>query len=297
MESITYEMAQGMLRAIPSLRDAVAAFFNDHLGKPFPNAPAETEAATVPYPGIIRNAYSQGSMQVGVAADHLMAFSKTMTEPVETIAPWACVRAVLEASALAAWFLDPKITAEVRARRSFAFRFDGLTEQVKYLRASKAEQADIDLTNKRIDDVEDKAAGFGFERVLDKKRNRIGIGMLMPSVTQLITLVFDDEPTFRLLSAMAHGRHWAVQQFGYRPFDKDDGNSDGIILEKHISLNNVGCLSTRAVTAFARPVWYKSRQLGYDMERLRGILESSFDAMRLVEKERFWRNGLSGPNS
>jgi hypothetical protein len=284
----TYEMAKSMLDAIPALHDEVGAYCNTHLGKPFPNAPAVAEMVAFRDPEIIGTAYSQGSILVEVAVDHLMAFTKTMTEPVETFAPWVSVRAVLEAGALAAWSLDPAIHAQERAKRSFAFRYEGLTELVKFLRASKSKQADVDSANKRIDDVEDEAIRLGFPKLRDKNRKRNGIGMPMPSVTQLISQVFDDEPTYRLLSAMAHGHHGALQQLGYKRHE-DNGKSDYVKLKKYISFDSIGYLSARTVRAFVRPIWYKSRQNGWDMERLRGILESAYDAMRLNEKDRFWR--------
>lgn len=289
MEIIDYEMARAMLDAIPALHDHVAAYLNDHLGKPFPNAPAMAEIASFHDPEIIRTAYSQGSMLVEVAADHLMAFSKTLSGLVQTFAPWACVRAVLETSAIASWLLDPSIVAEERARRSLAFRFEGMSESVKFLRCFPSGPSDVATLLKRMDEVEDDAAGCGIERLRDKKRKRNGIGMVMPSVTQLVIQIFDDEPAYRLLSAMTHGHHWALQQLGYTRHGQDDGTSDYVKLKKHISLTSVGYLSARAVRAFVRPVCYKSRQNGWDMGRLHGILESSYDVMRLNEKERFWR--------
>ena len=289
MEVIDYDQARAMLNAIPALHDAIAGFFNDHLGKSFAESPAEREMAAFPNGEIIRTAYSQGSILIEVAADHLMALSKTLTEPVETFAPWACVRSVLETCALAAWLLDPALTAEERAKRSFALRFEGLTELSKFLRAVKGEQTDLDAAERRLDELEDDAVACGFGRLQNKGRKRNGVAMLMPSATQLIAQVFDDEPAYRLLSAMTHGHHWALQQLGYTRFENDDVASVYVKLKKHIAPSSVGYLSARAVRAFVRPVWYKSRQNGWDMERLREILESAFNAMRLVPTERFWR--------
>jgi len=289
MDPVSYEQARAMLDAVPSLHNAIADFSNDHLGKSFSNCPAEREMASFPDSEIIRTAYSQGSILVEAAADHLMAFSKTLTEPVETFAPWVCVRSVLETSALAAWLLDPALAPEERARRSFALRFEGMIELMKFLRAVKGKQDEIDTAAKRLDEMENDAVACGFTRLRDKNRKRSGVGMVMPTATQLIAMVFDDEPAYRLLSAMAHGHHWALQRLGYAVYENDNGKSAYVKLKKHIALSSVAYLSARAVRAFVRPVWYKSRQNGWDTDRLRSILEASFDAMHLVEKERFWR--------
>jgi len=297
MEIIDYEMARSMLDAIPSLHDAIASFFNDHLGKSFPHAPAVAEIAAFPYPNITRNAYSQGAVLVDVAADHLMAFSKTLTEPVETFAPWVCVRTVLEASAIASWLLDPAVSSEERARRSFAFRFEGMTESLKFMRVSMTKQGEIDTLLKRIDEVEDDAVRCGFGPVRDKNRKRIGIGMQMPSVTVLVKQVFDDEPTYRLLSAVAHGHQWALLKLGYARLEEDEGKSDYVKMAKRISPDSVGYLSARTVRAFVLPVWYKSRQNGWDMERLRRILESSYDDIKISENVRFWRTDVGASST
>ncbi len=297
MDIIDYATARRLLAAIPPLHDAVAAFFNDHLGRPFPLAPMAAEIAACRDPEIIRTAYSQGSILVEVAADHLVAFSKTLTEPVEAFAPWVSVRAVMETAALAAWFMDPAITVDERANRSFAFRYEGLIEQAKFLRASKSKQSDLDTVNERIEDLEAKANRLGIPKLRGKDHKRSGVGMRMPSVTELVSQVHDDEAGYRLASAVTHGHHWAVQQMGYTFYERDDGTSDYVRLKKHISPGVVGYLAARTVRAFVKPVWYKSLQQGWDLERLTGILEATYDAMAIVERVRFWRNDMASPGS
>ena len=274
--------------SIAILHDDVANYFNDHLGKNFPKAPAVSEAKAYPDPELIEIADSQGRMLVDVSADHLIAFTKTMTEPVQTFAPWVSVRGVLEASAIAAWIMDPAIDSTERVGRSLALRHEGLSQSVKFLRASKVDQEVIVRAERRIDELEREAISVGFEKVQDKNRKRIGIGMRMPSITQLISQVFDDEPTYRLLSAMAHGHLWALQKLGYK-IHEDNGASSHVKLKQHISPDSVWYLSVKTVTAFVRPVWLKSRRNGWDLDRLRVVLESAFNVMEINDQERFWR--------
>jgi len=289
----TYEMARRMAVTIPRFHDLIGAFFNEHLGKAFPDAPAQLEIASYSDPEIMRTAYSQGGMLVDVALDHLMGLSKTLTEPVEVFTPWVCVRAVFESSALAAWFLEPGITGAERAKRSFAFRFEGLTQQLKFLQAWKTKSADIEGLKRQIEELEETAFRLGMDRLRDRKGKRMGIGMPMPSVTELITSVFHDEPSYRLQSAMAHGHHWALQQLGYRVHENDDGKSDYVMLTKHISAAAAGHLCTRAVRAFAKPAWYRSCRNGWDAQRIREILELAYNDMLINERERFWRSSSS----
>ncbi len=292
----TYDMARQMLAGIPPLHNAVAAFFNDHLGRAFPHAPAAVEEAGAYDPEVIRTAYSQGSMLIEVAADHLMGFSKTMTEPVEVFAPWVCVRAVLEASALASWFLEPGITTEERAKRSFAFKYEGMKQHIKFLQSWGHNASEMAKLNTWIEEMENTAVGWGMAKVQDKNGKRSGIGMQMPFITALVTLIFKDEPTYRLHSAMAHGHHWALQQLGYTVHGEDDGNSTYVKLKKHISAAVIGHLAARAVRAFVKPVWFRSYQNGWDTQRLGNLLESAYDAMLINAEVRFWRSTSSaGP--
>ena len=43
---------------------------------------------------------------------------KTITEPMEPIACWTCIRSMLEPCARAAWMLDPSIDADTRIKRT-----------------------------------------------------------------------------------------------------------------------------------------------------------------------------------
>ncbi|MDE2507152.1 MAG: hypothetical protein KGM43_08080 [Planctomycetota bacterium] len=44
-----------------------------------------------------------------------------------------------------------------------------------------------------------------------------------------------------------------------------------------------------AMKAFIRPAWYRCLQNGWELERFRAILDSSYDSMGLNDKERFWK--------
>lgn len=109
--------------------------FHDKIGQltdsqgmgPTKNSPAYKELHSFQNPESVTTAFSQGSMLIEVSADQLMAFTKTITEPAQAIAPWTCVRAIIEASGLALWLLNPNIGVTTRVRRSFAFRYEGLS--------------------------------------------------------------------------------------------------------------------------------------------------------------------------
>ena len=123
--------ARRMLDAIPRLLQAISAYVNDHNAKSFPASQLSAEIAAYPDPEVIRTAFSQGDMLYEVAGDHVFGFTRAMAEPLAVFAPWCSSRAALESGAHSAWLLDPSIDAEERAKRSFATRFDDLSQQIK----------------------------------------------------------------------------------------------------------------------------------------------------------------------
>lgn len=75
---------------------------------PFPNTESKgfKEWSSNNHSVHLKTAYSQGSILLEVAADHLSAFVSTLQEPIQTIAPWTCARSVLETTSLSIWLLN-----------------------------------------------------------------------------------------------------------------------------------------------------------------------------------------------
>ena len=117
--------------ALCGLHNAIVDFIITYQNQPTVSSKAITELGDSRYHGAIANAYSQNGVQVLMACDQLDALSKTLTEPTLTIAPWTCVRAIIELAAVASWLIDPKIGVKERVERSFALRFEGLRQQIR----------------------------------------------------------------------------------------------------------------------------------------------------------------------
>ena len=187
MISLTLDDALRMLQAIRDFHDKTAEYLNGCRQEPLPTSQATQELNTFENSESLITAYSQGSILIEVAADQLMAFTRVLVEPVQTIAPWTCVRSVTEACALAVWLLDPNIDARIRVQRSFAFRYEGLTQQVKFANSS-GDQDSATRVGMRIDKVEQDALSLGFKEVKNRRGKRIGIAQEMPSITTIIVL-------------------------------------------------------------------------------------------------------------
>ena len=229
-------------------------------------------------------------MLIEVSADQLISLFRSLTEPVLTIAPWTSVRANLESSALALWLLDPSISAQDRVQRSFAFRFEGLSQQVKFARAGGLDTSK-DLL--RIDDVEKLALSLGFSQVVDQKGKRIGIGQRFPRMTDLVGSVLHEESTYRLCSAFTHAHPWAIQQGSFgQAQDKSTTRSDFSLnttyFEKKLHPETIIFLCHKAACAFSKPIWYKAELYGYKLPEFSIILNKVFDSLGVSGTERFW---------
>lgn len=244
------EVALRSIEAVDKFIQQTSVLWNRHEHKPSVGSQAAKELSEFPRSESIGTVYSQGTILIEVAADYAFAVIRTLTEPAQSIAPWACARCCLETSALSMWLLDTKINAEERVKRSLAFRYEGFEQQAKFAQATKG-AIYPQQTVSRIDQVEQVALGLGFEKVNDSKGKRIGIGQKMPSVTQIVIDMLDKEENYRILSAMVHAHPWALQHFGFIKTQSNQmifENVRGAYFEKHISSDSIVFLCVEAVT-------------------------------------------------
>ncbi|REL38419.1 hypothetical protein DYD21_00240 [Rhodohalobacter sp. SW132] len=149
---------ENIVSAIENLIDKSGELINIHGVNSKPGSISSKELETFQRPLSLKTAYSQGHTFVEVACDQLMAFSRTLKEPIQTVAPFTCSRSVLESCSLAVWLLNNEITAEDRVKRSLSFRFEGMVQQKKLANSSKSKNGleVIDIqTNKIIKIAQD----------------------------------------------------------------------------------------------------------------------------------------------
>ncbi len=200
----------------------------------------------------------------------------------------------MESSALAVWLLDADITVQIRVQRSLAFRYEGLEHQRKFLK-SIGKHDEHDKLLQRIDSIESTAVGLGFNKVIDWRGRRIGIGRVMPSVTEIVGDVLDEEETYRLLSAMAHGHLWALHPLGMRTVNSqstaswDSVHADTKATQKHLRPEAIGYLCVVTASVFTKALWRAAYLFDWDMEQLKDILENNFDRLGFSAAVRHWR--------
>jgi hypothetical protein len=138
--------------------------------------------------------------------------------------------------------------------------------------------------------VEQDALSLGYPKLADKKGNANGIARQMPAITQLIGESLDQEPAYRLLSAVAHGHHWATQQTSFRVIDAPDANGNPEkALEKYVHADFVLFAASVAVTSFSKVNWNLWQLYGWKLKELEELLDATFDQLRYTAKLRFWK--------
>jgi hypothetical protein len=277
-------------------RGALSDIHSMYDGRWLPNSQANSERASFVSPEDASAALCQGAVLIQVAADQLMAFTKTLTNPVQAIAPWACIRTMLETSALSSWLLDPQLDIRTRVQRSLAWQFEGLEQQLKYVRTSGLhDKATVTLIERHIDELENTALQLGYQRQVDKNRRRVRVGQRMPSSTEIVKQVYGNESSYRLTSAFVHGHFWAMQQLSFRA---DSAVSRTPVLDEQqgivhvvndVSPSNLILLIEIAGMIFARPIWNHCCLYGWDLIRMRKILDGWADTRSVSPHSRFWK--------
>lgn len=202
---------------------------------------------------------------------------KTLSEPAQTIAPWACARGAVESSALSAWLLDTTINADERVKRSLAFRYEGFQQQRKFAQSAKGE-VNIQAIDSRVSEVEQMAINIGYQKIIGKRGERAGIGQTMPPITNIVIKMLDKERDYRLLSAMVHAHPWALQLFGFTKTHDHQTilqNVEGAYFEKHISANSIFFLCIAAVTSLSRALLMNFALFGYNTIPLATVIDNA----------------------
>jgi hypothetical protein len=296
MEHASFDDVEQARLALDELRITLSGLHIYYDGRRLPESQAELERTTFASAEEVTKAHCQGSHLIHVAADQLLALTKTLTNPVQTIAPWAILRTMLESCALAAWLLDPSIDVMTRVRTSLAWQFEGLEQELKYIRNNALEERTTRGVEKAIDHLDDLAVNLGCQRIIDNRGRRIGVGQKMPSSTEVVKTVYSDASAYRLTSAFVHGHMWATCPFGFRvepgaSRTPELDEAEGIVrMVNDVDPRTLIVLLDMAGMIFARPIWFHSSLYGWPLSLIRQILDKWADT-QATPRSRFWHDG------
>ncbi len=253
--------------ALQAFLDQSVGLWNQPGDQPAPHSQAALELAGFARSESIGTAYSQAFLLFEAAADYSMALVKTLTEPAQSVAPWVCARSVVEAAGLATWLWDTKINAFQRVQRSLAFWYEGLRQKSNLAQVSKG-YLDQDKTNARLAEVEQIALALGMAKIAGKKGMRgIILEKKMPKVTEIVKEVLGKEENYRLLSAIVHGHHWALQSLAFTLANENQDIFPGVkggYLEKHLDYSAIIYLCIETLNCLTSPVLMKFKLFGWD---------------------------------
>ncbi|NSW52510.1 MAG: hypothetical protein HPY85_08420 [Anaerolineae bacterium] len=226
-----------LLSVVSNFITQFSQIYNSYQNEPVANSIAMYERENYPNRTLVEDAQFRGILSIEVVSDLLMAWYKTITEPITTISICIIIRSFIENCSIALWLLDPEVDVRTRVSRYLAFRFQGLDQQKRYASALGM-QAELEKVNQRIYKVENDAVALGFSKIRDKSDRIIGIAEHMPSFTKLVKDTLDMEDQYRWFSFIIHGHHFAVKTIGFREVSRTGNiiSADKIIPPQLIEL-------------------------------------------------------------
>lgn len=288
-DQIFLKLRDGLVR----LDKEIVGFVETQGIDPAPGAQAATERATYPHPESLYTVSGICSILLESVSEHISVLARAMHEPITPFACWTCVRSMLESSSIAAWLHDPKINAQQRVSRAYAHRYEGLEEQVKFVRAVNVSADELKKTEDFLDRLERDAVARGLSVIRDRNGKRIGVGERMPSATDIIKLMLNEEVAYRALSAVAHAHTWAMLPLGFRRHADQAAKpaaANTTLMEKSAGSIQMHVFhATRAAKALVLPVLNQCLYYGWDKDRLIDVLESVYDDIGMQPVTRFWR--------
>lgn len=239
-------------------------------------------------PESIKTAFGQGAQALIAATDFLEALDSLVHQDKYAIAPWSCARGMIEASSLFAWLFETGIDPIERVSRSLSIRYSALREQQKLARYD-GNNAKIDEIENRIKTIEDMALTLGYGLIRDKKNRRIGIGQIKPNITKLVEMQFSSGKLYRMLSGMAHSNYTTLTSLAFTKPNFE--NKDGAVIQRAVPSSLQLSLLSQASKIYAKCIWLKTIQFGFNAAKLAVLLEEFYDTLKLADtnENRFWR--------
>ena len=287
-----YRASLPLLKRIPS---EIFSPGNAYQGLPVPGSQAEREQASLPYLETPSTAFSYAGAGFMAASNSLFALRRALTEPVLSIAPWGLARSVLELSAVAAWLLEPDITAAERERRGFNVRVRDIRRNKEYIKSlDPASSVPFDIPGALqhlkvgLDKIARQAGMLGFEANHDRHGwLRFVGGADVPGTTTLTSEIFGQPAVWHLLSGAEHGRFWALRGLGMRTVSQ--GFEPGVSsIEESLPLSSALWLIDYPLAWFTRAAWNRAAIAGWPLSPLATLLSEAALILDLDPSHHFW---------
>ncbi len=287
------ENIQKMTETARSFIDKSAEIINKYENEPMPGSQAVEEQNSFVEKNLVDDVFMRATLCQESAVDHFMAFLDTVKNPAKSLAPYTCVRSLLESSSIALWLLDLNIDEKERVGRSLGFRYEEFEEQIKFLNSDRVEPAEaqklVEEFKQKEAELSARATAWGYQPLISSKtRKMTGIGTHMPGIVELIKTTLDKEMEYRMLSGIAHAYVWATSIIGFRRVEATNTQGQKIkAFEKHNHPHMIVYGINIAIPTLAKVWWVKGKLFGWDMQEMEGLLEHTFEELGYYN-HRFW---------
>ncbi len=271
-----------MRDALDGLLSETATLVNAINHEPAPDSIAAKELQSFHRRISIKTAQDQSYLVLEGAADYMSGIVKTLTEPVETIAPWSLARGVMECSANSIWLGRPDISAHQRVCRSLAFRLKGIQEQSRLSKNAPEIVTPLENSYRRLLETAEEA---GVEIKINSNGVPTKIGVHLPSATDICESELGESTIYRVLSAMTHSQPFAIQQLSFRRIGPSKNDPERIDNKKFLSNESVAFMCTFSGRSFLRALSARLKYFGYLKDEVVQILRRSAEHLLLTEEE------------
>ncbi|WP_054695220.1 hypothetical protein [Geotalea toluenoxydans] len=274
MKTIDVENSRIRLLALAGeIREVMSGYGNGFAA----GSPAAIEAENVNDTEPITGILGQAALMYESVIDHVVATTRIMSTPIQSIAPFSLVRSGIEVSSTCCWLLEPQLITTTRLCRSFALRRNSLEGQRKIINGNP--ETDDGGFQSRLSYLDQKEREHGLERVA------------VPSATDLTGYWFGGKAHYRLTSSVVHGQPWAISQVAFTRNDQKKVGEGAVFLEPTLKPNFILYLFVLALDALARPAWLRTVYAGHDRLKIEVTLNNAYNDLQMNPERRFWRHG------
>ena len=242
-------------------------------------------------------AYGHGARQLQLVSPDLMSgLRRALTRSPSSLVctPWICARGVLESCSTGVWLLDPVIGSMERVSRSLNLR---LKEQYLQKNLARKEMASpfgienkrelIQRIDRRIHHLRNEAGKFGITEKKNRKGELLGFGSGPVSISDRIASTLKADLDYAMLSSVVHANEFAMLSLSLKRIEY---TNDRIISIPRLDPKSAVYLVFLVFEWYARVLWTYFTLFGWDLARLKSILENQFDRADINNDFRFWRD-------
>ena len=287
------EAAKG-LDEMPELVLRLASLYNH---RPSEGSKASHELLNCCSQEALEVAYGHGARQLQLVSPDLMSgLRRALTPSPNSLVctPWICARGVLESCSTGVWLLDPEIDPKERVSRSLNLRLQEQNLQKRLARKEMDSPFDVEGSGElirkiehRIHHLRNEAGRLGINEKKNRRGQLSGFGSGTVSISVRIASTLKSDLDYAMLSSVVHGNEFATLSVSLKMIEY---TNDRIISIPSLDPKSAVYLVFLVFEWYARVSWTYFTLFGWDLAKLKSILENQYDRADINDEFRFWRD-------